>query len=549
MSCSKIVLVCVAVIVVAVSLSAQSGTWSWAQSAGGSSDDRGVGLAQDSQGNLYICGWFSGQAAFGGTTLTATGSTDMFVAKLDGGGAWIWVKQAGGTASCQPTGIAVDANDDVYVVGNLNGTANFGVYPLATVGQTDVFVAKLSTDGDWLWAVRGGGGDLDAARDIDVAPDGSVYVAGSFYGTATFGNLTFTSPIPTSDIFVARLDPTGGWLWAKQAGGTNYDDCLGIAESGPSVYVTGYFYDTAVFGSHNLTSVGNKDIYVALLDSSTGNWLNAWRAGGSDANIGTTVAADGSGNMYLAGQGNGVLDFGSINVFAPGCYVAKLNPQGEWQWAIPVPGGSSEKCTLRLDQNSNLVVAGSFSGVPNFGSVTLIPHAGKDIFAAGLNSTGNWLWAKAAGGNGDDLVSGMAHDANGNTYASGTFNGSCEFDGITISSTGLKDVFLAKLSGSSAVGDDTAPAVTGVRLGGVYPNPFSTSARLLLTADRDAEDCQLILFDLKGRKLQLIYRGALQKGEHSFSLDGLGSALEPGLYFVSLRTGGQQQVKKVVMIR
>ncbi len=545
----KLVLVFIVLAVFTVSMPAQNGSWNWAQHAGGSSDDRGVSLAMDSQGNLLVCGWFTGQATFGGTSLTAAGSMDIFVGKLSSSGSWLWVKQAGGTASCEATGIAVDANNEIYVCGVLNGTANFGIYQLSTQGETDVFVSKLSTDGDWLWAERGGGANLDAARDIDVAPDGSVYVAGSFYGTATFGNNTFTSPNPSSDIFVARLDPTGGWLWAKQAGGINYDDCFGITESGSNVYITGYFYDTAAFGDFNLSSVGNKDIYVAKLDASTGNWFNAWQAGGSDANIGTTVNTDGEGNVYLSGSGGGVLDFGSINVFAPGSYISKLSPQGEWLWAIQVPGGSSEKCSLRLDQNSNLIVAGSFSGVPSFGSVTLIPHGGKDIFVAGLSPQGNWLWAKAAGGNGDDLVSGMAHHANGNSYISGTFNGSCEFDGITISSAGMKDVFVAGLNGASDVEDGIAPAVSGIRLGQNFPNPFSSSSQLRVMAEKNVADCELMLYDLKGRKLQTIYRGYLSKGEHSFSLDGFCANLDSGVYFIKLKSGDYSQVKKLVKVR
>lgn len=545
---AKIVLVFLAVLVLTANVNAQNGTWSWAQSAGGSSDDRGVDLAMDSQGSLYVCGWFTGQATFGSTTLTASGSMDVFVAKLSSDGTWLWVKQAGGTQSCEATGIAVDANSEVYVCGNLNGTSNFGMYQLSTLGETDVFVTKLSTDGDWLWALRGGGNNMDAARDLDVAPDGSIYLGGSFFGTATFGTNTFTSPNPTSDIFVARLDPTGNWLWVKQAGGTNYDDCFGIAQSGPNVYITGSFFETAAFGDFNLTSLGNKDIYVAKLDASTGNWLSAWQAGSSDANIGKSVALDSAGNAYLSGSGGGVLDFGSINVFAPGSYIAKLSPQGEWLWAIPVPGGDAEKKSLCLDQYSNLVVAGSFSGVPYFGNVMLIPHAGKDVFVAGLDPSGNWLWAKAAGGSGDDLASGMVHAANGNTFISGTFNGSCEFDGITINSAGMKDAFVAKLSGASDVDDGIAPAFSEIRLGQNYPNPFAGSSQLQVCADKEVEDCELTLYDIKGRKLHTIFKGYLQKGQHSFSLDSYCQNLGTGVYLVSLKTGNQKQTRKLVKV-
>jgi Ca2+-binding RTX toxin-like protein len=124
----------------------------WARQAGGTSFDRGRGIAVDNSGNSYVTGVFSGTATFGPgeaneTTLTSAGS-DVFVAKYDSTGALVWAKQAGGTSEDSGQGIAVDGSGNSYVTGQFDGTATFGPgeaneTTLTSDGSSDVFVAKL----------------------------------------------------------------------------------------------------------------------------------------------------------------------------------------------------------------------------------------------------------------------------------------------------------------------------------------------------------------------------------------------------------------------
>jgi hypothetical protein len=113
----------------------------------------------------------------------------------------------------------------------------------------------------------------------------------------------------------------------------------------------------------------------------------------------------------------------------------------------------------------------------------------------------------------------------------------------------MKDGFVAGLNGASDVEDGIAPAVSGIRLGQNFPNPFSSSSQLRVMAEKNVADCELMLYDLKGRKLQTIYRGYLSKGEHSFSLDGFCANLDSGVYFIKLKSGDYSQVKKLVKVR
>ena len=171
--------------------------WSSAQSNvsvfGGTLNDSGRSIAVDSSGNIYTTGFFRGTADFdpgvGVTNLTATGEIDAFVSKLDSTGALIWAKSFGGDDEIYSKSIAVDSSGNVYTAGYFIGTADFdpgpGTTNLITVSAPsvynfDVFVSKLDSSGNFIWAKSFGGSLLDYGNAIAVDSSGSVYTTGYF---------------------------------------------------------------------------------------------------------------------------------------------------------------------------------------------------------------------------------------------------------------------------------------------------------------------------------------------------------------------------------
>ncbi|WZI67215.1 MAG: SBBP repeat-containing protein [Gloeotrichia echinulata CP02] len=289
----------------------------WAQKLGGTLTDVGVSIAADAAGNNYVTGFFSGTASFGSTSLTSAGDSDAFVTKLDTNGNVLWAQNFGGTLSDQGWGVTVDSTGNIYGTGTFSGTASFGSTSLTSAGDSDAFITKLDTNGNVLWAQNFGGTSADKSVGITSDGAGNTYATGTFSGTASFGSTTLTSA-GDSDAFITKLDSSGNFLWAQKLGGTFADSGFGITVDGAgNTYVSGVFRDIASFGSTSLTSAGNSDAFVAKLDAN-GNVVWAKKFGGSGIDEGTGIVADGSGNINFTGVFSGTASFDGITLTSVG---------------------------------------------------------------------------------------------------------------------------------------------------------------------------------------------------------------------------------------
>ncbi len=270
------------------------GDYIWAGNIGGSSfsmwGNMGRAIAVDANGQVYLTGYFSGTVDFDfgtGTASLSAGMKDAFIAKYDTNGGYLWaIRMEDGLPANhdEGRGIALDAAGNVYVTGHFQGTKDFdpgtGTALLTSAGATDVFVAKYSSSGGYLWAFNIGG-DLssstgcedtyDEGRGISVDASGDVYVTGTFSGTNVdfdpgSGTALLSSAGSCTDVFVARYDGNGNYLWAGQVEGTGRTISNGIAiDDLGGIYTTGTFYgDKADL---------NPGPDTAILYHPDGNWF------------------------------------------------------------------------------------------------------------------------------------------------------------------------------------------------------------------------------------------------------------------------------------
>ncbi|TFJ82991.1 hypothetical protein NSK_005680 [Nannochloropsis salina CCMP1776] len=383
----------------------------------------------------------------GSTTLTSPGSTDIFIIKLDSSGSPVWATSFGGTSNDIGFAIAVDASGSSYTTGNFRGSMTVGNTTLTSAGGTDIFIIKLDSSGSPVWATSFGGTSIDDGRAIAVDASGSSYTTGNFEKSMTVGNTTLTSA-GLFDIFIIKLDSSGSPVWARSFGGIGNDIGRGIAvDASGSSYTTGEFRGSMTVGSTTLTSVANTDIFIIKLDSS-GSPVWATSFGATINDVGRAIAVDASGSSYTSGEFQGSMTVGSTTLTSAGgtdIFIIKLDSAGSPVWATSFRGTSFDiGYAIAVDASGSSYTTGSFQGSMTVGSTTLTSAGGTDIFIIQLESSGSPVSATSLGGSSTDLGRGIAVDALGSSYTTGSFQGSMTVDNTALTSAGSNDIFIYK---------------------------------------------------------------------------------------------------------
>ncbi len=425
-------------------------------------------ISTQADGSAIVTGLVEGTVTFGSTTLTSSGgSDDIFVAKVDASGSYVWATRAGWGNPDGGYGVSALADGSAIVTGQFRGNVTFGSTTLSAAGY-DVFVAKINASGSFVWATKAGGTSTDKAWYVRTLADGSAILTGYFRGTATFGSTTLTSTGGSDDIFVAKVDASGSFVWATQAGGTtSTDEGVGVSTlADGSTIVTGVFEGPATFGSTTLAGTGAADIFVAKINPS-GSFVWVTQAGGTstDEAFRTSTLADGS--AIVEGYFTGAASFGPFTLTSAGAqdyFVAKVDSSGTFLWATRAGGtgdDGTESWGVSALVDGSAIVSGSFQNTADFGSTTLTSAGDWDVFVAKVDSSGSFLWATQGGGSGADLGWDVGTLADGSAIVAGPFDGTATFGSSTLTSF-RADVFAVKVvSPSAAPGSVTATAGSG----------------------------------------------------------------------------------------
>ena len=171
----------------------------------------------DPAGSIIVAAAFEGEVDFGGGPRQPVGTRDVFVAKLAADGSNLWTKQFGTASANEPGGLAVDSSGNIIVAGTFSESIDFGGGALTSLGDEDLFVVKLSADGDHLWSARYGSDEQDSDQEnmlaAAVGPDDSIVIVGEILGTADFGGGELGGSAGY-DGFVAKLGSDGSHQWS-----------------------------------------------------------------------------------------------------------------------------------------------------------------------------------------------------------------------------------------------------------------------------------------------------------------------------------------------
>lgn len=320
----------------------KDGVCVWSQSYGGSGEDLGERVTVDGNGDVVLIGDFMDSMNVGVNTLGTKGGRDVFVAKIDASNADAVGGVSFGSSADNERGygIATDGDGNVVLAGVFRGATSLGGDELPFVQDNDIGVAKLHAvdppSHDWSKAF--GGPKSQACTSIAVDGSGNVVLTGGFNGSIDFGNSKFGNQDKEDfDVFVAKLDVNGNHLWSWPFGDEQDQIGHGTAvDKTGNVVLAGAFEGSMDFGAM-LTSEGDKDIFVAKLDPSSGKPLWSKQFGDAARQWATAVAVDHEGHVLLTGTFFGSADFDGDVLETSNCqtvndkegcdiFVAKLAP-------------------------------------------------------------------------------------------------------------------------------------------------------------------------------------------------------------------------------
>jgi len=443
----------------------------WAASAGGpGGDEIGYGIAVSGTSVYAVGDIGTGGGRFGPMPATqyAPPNSAALGALDPATGTWQQVDGPlqGGTSYARAT--AVDARGNVFITGYFSGSVGFGSTRLVSAGVTDVFLAKWdATTQAFAWATRCGGTGADYGSDIAVSGT-NVYLTGSFVGTGSFAGQAVLGRTG-EDMFVAKYVDQGSSVangWATSGGGRSSDVGIGVAVSGPNVYVTGTYVNfEAIFAGQPLGNTGSNGVFLVKYLDNGSSFTNGWVTTGEGTSGSVRgIAASGSG-VYITGGFRSGTNVSFAGQALPGAgaadmYVAKYVDNGSSVangWAISDGGNGNEIGTSIAVSGTGVYVTGDFaSGNGSTIAGQPLPGTGtagyNDIFVAKYidTSTGSSQsvangWATSGGGTSEDNSTGIAVSGT-SVYVMGRFYSSTNatFAGQVLLSTGNYNTFVAK---------------------------------------------------------------------------------------------------------
>lgn len=538
-------------------------SFQWAKSNQGALADEATSVALDASGNVYYAGNFEGvfdlDPGTGTSTVTSAGSKDNFIIKLNAAGNFIWGKVFSGTNNSYITDIATDAANNIIVVGNLLGSADFDPSPsnfvLTAPGSANAgFVCKLDLNGNYVWAKAYTSTTNASASSVEVDAASNIYIGGNFFGTIDLdpgaSTLFITTSTTNANGFISRLNSFGTYLNHYIIGVSSSNESvrdLKFDSGSNSLFATSYV-ESLVSGTG--IYAGAADVYFEKLNLNlTAVWNKQF--GGSSGEYPTTIDLDINGNVYIAGVFKGNCDFdplatssfsiSSFNAVYDDIFISKYDMSGNFIWAKQIGSNSlNDYCNGMLVNATGVYITGAFQGSCDFDpSVTvnnLTSSGGQDMYIASVDQNGNYNFAHKFGSSGAETGISIVSDGV-NIYTAGYFSNTIDFDFTTGVNThvslGSTDPILHKMNLSSV----ELPEIYDVTELNIYPNPSTENVYI---NNYNGDEVLLNIYNLNG---SLIYSTLTSNKNIQINI----SRFAKGVYIVNQTKNERTLTKKLII--
>ncbi len=534
--------------------------YKFAKRVGGTQFENAMGIALDSMGNIIVSGYFSGTADFDpGTTnytLTSNGGNDIFLAKYDSAGNFVWAIHVGGAGEeFNYTDPAVDEYGNIYLCGVFNSNTDFNPKGNAVIatnrGQQDGFVAKYDSTGLLQW-VRGVGGALnDDVYRIDYK-NYLVLFAGSFADSSYVDDGLTITPLygsGSADVVFGKFNPNGNLFWLNTLKGNGEDHSYNItAGINGKTYLTGTFEDTLIFDFGGV----NPDTLFAdgltAFTASFSNFGNYYWSFPIENAYPFGLKVDHNGDILTCGQFSNFADFDpdadTMTLIAQGSfdgYFAKYTNGGNYVFAKRIGGNGSDICyTIAELSNSSILVSGYFFNTADFDPdvtvASLNSNGFADMYLAHYDSLGNYLSAFGCGSPAFEFCRNMTCNGIDEVFLCGGFEQVVDFNPApainTLVSAGSRDGYFVKYAFPTTSVHNMSSADLLI-----YPNPFVNQINI----SDNFKQTQLILTDVLGN---IIYK-AIISAQTKINTE----LLSPGIYFLTIASGENVSTRKLLKVK
>lgn len=324
-----------------------------------------------------------------------------------------------------------------------------GAENCATPQDEDCDGLAPACDAQCIWSKAFGDEKDQEGTAIAFDLAGNVVTTGAFAGTIDFGTGLLTAA--GASMFVARHDTEGTPIWADSFGSTTSisTPAVAIGADGHAVNLV-TFQGQLSWGATEVSSAGGFDFVLASLDGS-GTPLWAKSFGDSGYQAAQAIAADALGDIVIAGEFSGSVDFGSGPEVSAGgidALVAAFDSSGVALWSKRFGDSDTQVArAIDLTHTGEIVLGGAFKGSIDLGVGALVSKGDFDVLVGKLDAGGATLWATSFGDAQKQMLHDLAVDTAGDVIVTGSFSGTMDVGGTVLSAGSEVNIFALKLSG------------------------------------------------------------------------------------------------------
>ncbi len=375
-------------------LSSVNGKIEWIKQFGGNGDEAVIDTTIDAAGNYYLTGYFTTSVdADPGTGVSMLSvksplaNRDIFIIKLGPNGDFLWAKQMSSPSGGAPDdvmAIKLDSAGNIYLAGSyvyLDFDPGEGSQIYSATGNSDGFIVKLDSNGNFIWVKTLEGTSNKKVQDMHIDADDNIYVTGRFQGTIDLNPDPTVNDIRTTagnmDTFVAKYTSSGAYVWGHSYGGAGADTSEKLAVSNGKVFVAGSFAQTVdldpTTGINNQTVAGGDglDGYFSTF-TTDGSYISSYVIPGTTTNGDTVkdIMIDNSGNILLAGLFQNITINGNTYSSATpnsDAYYIKLDSSQNFLGIYLIQGPQNQNIPRLIDlSGTQFIASGSSKGSTAF---------------------------------------------------------------------------------------------------------------------------------------------------------------------------------------